>query len=101
MILLLVLAVWFLSSAAVTLVRVVRTRGKLPQGFAFTLGLGIASLFLGYLVFVDPAGLLKILVLVLGVVFAIAGGFLVVDGWGMRNAARLIEAQGAGDPAGP
>ena len=78
-----------------------RDAGELPQGFAFTLGLGIASLFQGYLVFVDPAGLLKILVLVLGVIFVLAGGFLVVDGWGMWNAARLIEARGDGDPAGP
>ena len=94
--LLLILAVWFLSSAAVTLARVVRTRGKLSQGFVFTLGLGIVSLLFGYWAFVEPARLLKILVLVLGVITILAGVFLVIDGYGMRNAAGLIEEQEAG-----
>ncbi len=94
--LLLLLAVWFLSSAAVTLARVVRTRGKLSQGFAFTLGLGIVSLLFGYWAFVEPARLVKILVLVLGVIVLLAGVFLVIDGYGMRNAAGLIEEQEAG-----
>lgn len=99
--LLLILAAWFLSSAVVTLVRVVRSRGRLPQGFAFTLGLGVGSLLLGYWTFVNPAGLLKILVLALGVILLLAGGFLFVDGYGMRNAAGLIEAQSAGrEPSG-
>ncbi len=94
--LLLLLAVWFLSSAAVTLARVARTRGKLPQGFGFTLGLGIVSLLFGYWAFVDPGFLLKILVLVLGVIMLLAGVFLLIDGYGMRNAAGLIEEQETG-----
>jgi uncharacterized membrane protein HdeD (DUF308 family) len=95
--LLLILAAWFLSSAAVTFARVVRTRGKLSQGFGFTLGLGIVSLLFGYWAFVEPARLLKILVLVLGVITILAGVFLMIDGYGMRNAAGLIEEQEAGD----
>jgi uncharacterized membrane protein HdeD (DUF308 family) len=95
--LLLILAAWFLSSAAVTLGRVVRTRGKLSQGFAFTLGLGVVSLLFGYWAFADPARLLKILVLVLGVITILAGIFLVTDGYGLRNAAGLIEEQEAGN----
>jgi uncharacterized membrane protein HdeD (DUF308 family) len=94
--LLLLLAVWFLSSAAVTLARVVRTRGKLPQGFAFTLGLGLVSLLFAYWAFVDPARLVKFLVLVLGLIMLIAGIFLITDGYGLRNAAGLIQEQEAG-----
>ena len=71
-------------------------RGKLSQGFAFTLGLGFVSLLFGYWAFVDPARLLKILVLVLGVITILAGIFLVTDGYGLRNAAVLIEEQEAG-----
>ncbi|MEN6343599.1 MAG: hypothetical protein ABFC89_13695 [Methanospirillum sp.] len=95
--LVLMLAVWFLSSAAVTLARVVRTRGKLPQGFAFTAALGVASLLLGYWVFVDPESLVRFLVVALGVITVLAGAFLVLDGYGMENAAGLIEAQEATD----
>ncbi len=94
--LLFILAVWFITSSVVTLFRVIRTRGKLPQGFAFTAGLGVASLVLGYLAFVDPVGLVRFLVFVLGIVMLLAGGFLVVDGYGLRNAAKLIENMDAG-----
>jgi uncharacterized membrane protein HdeD (DUF308 family) len=93
--LLILLAVWFLSSAAVTLVRVVRTRGRLPQGFAFTAFLGVASLLFGYWAFVEPERLVRVLVLLLGAIALLAGAFLLIDGYGMRNAAGLIEAQGS------
>lgn len=94
--LLLLLAVWFLSSAAVTLARVIRTRGKLSQGFAFTLGLGLVSLLFGYWAFVEPVRLVRILVVALGVIMLLAGAFLFIDGYGMRNAAGLIEEQEIG-----
>lgn len=98
-VLLLVILVWLVSSAAVTLVRVVRSGGKLPQGAALTLSIEVASLYLAYLVIVDPVGSLKVLILILGVIATLAGMFLVVDGYGMRNAARLIEAQGGAGTA--
>jgi len=91
-VLLLVILVWLVSSAAVTLVRVVRSGGKLPQGAALTLSIEVASLYLAYLVIVDPVGSLKVLILLLGLIATLAGMFLVVDGYGMRNAAKLIRA---------
>ena len=91
--LLLLLAVWFLSSAAVTLARVVRTRGKLPQGLVFTLVLGVASLVFGYWAFVEPERLVRVLVLLLGAIALLAGAFLLFDGYGMRNVAGLIGAR--------
>ena len=100
--LLVLLAVWFLSSAAVTLARVVRTRGKVPQGFAFTVVLGAASLLFGYWAFVDPERLVRVLVLLLGAITLLAGAFLLVDGYGMRNAAGLIGSRSSdGAPASP
>lgn len=95
--LLVLLAVWFLSSAAVTLARVVRTRGKVPQGLAFTAVLGAASLVFGYWAFVDPERLVRVLVLLLGAIALLAGAFLLVDGYGMRNAAGLIGTRSSDD----
>lgn len=92
-VLLLILAVWFLSSAAVTLARVVRTRGRLPQGFAFTLGLGLASLVFGAWAFVNPVRMVSVLVLLLGAIVMLGGLFFLVDGYGMWNAAGLVEAR--------
>jgi len=96
---LLLLAVWFLSSAAVTLVRVVRTRGRDPQGLVFTTGLGVASLALGYWAFFDPEALLNILIMLLAVIILMAGAFLLLDGYGMQNAAGLMEEREAGGAA--
>jgi len=97
---LLLLAIWFLSSAAVTLIRVVRTRGRDPKGLIFPLGLGIASLVLGYWAFFDPEALLGILIVLLAVIILMVGAFLLLDGYGMQNAAGLIEErEAAGRPS--
>ena len=96
--LLLLLAVWFLSSAAVTLIRVIRTRGRDPQGLVFTTGLGIASLALGYWAFFEPEALLNILIMLLAVIILMAGAFLLLDGYGMQNAAGLMEEREAAGP---
>ncbi|WP_292366838.1 MULTISPECIES: HdeD family acid-resistance protein [unclassified Methanoculleus] len=91
---LLVLVVWFFSSAVVTLLRVVRERGHLPNGFWYTLGLGVSSLVLGILAVTLPEGLVDLLVFLLAGIVLMAGAFLVLDAWGLRNAARLMEAGG-------
>ncbi|MDD3069961.1 MAG: hypothetical protein PHX88_02040 [Methanoculleus horonobensis] len=88
---LLVLMVWFFSSAAVTLLRVVRERGNLPNGFWYTLGLGVSSLVLGVLAVILPEGLVDLLVFLLAGIVLMAGAFLVLDAYGMRNASRLME----------
>lgn len=93
--LLLLLAAWFLTSAAVTLIRIVRTRGRVPQGLPFTAGLGVASLLLGYWAFANPEGLVSLMVLLLAAITLMAGAFLVLDGYGMQNAAKLIGEQTA------
>jgi uncharacterized membrane protein HdeD (DUF308 family) len=89
-VLLLLLAAWFLASAAVTLLRLARTRGRIPQGLPITVGMGIVSLLLGWFALKNPIGLLDLLVMVLALLALLAGAFLVMDGYGMQNAARLI-----------
>ncbi len=89
-ILLVILAAWSLSSAAVTLRRVIRSRDAVPQGLLFTTGLGFSSLVMGWLAFTEPVELLEVLVLVLSIIVLGAGVLLLLDGYGMRNAARLL-----------
>jgi len=91
---LLALVIWFFSSAVVTLLRVFRERGNLPQGFWYTLGLGLSSLVLGILAVTLPEGLVDLLVFLLAGIVLMTGAFLVLDGWGLRNAARLMEEGG-------
>jgi uncharacterized membrane protein HdeD (DUF308 family) len=88
---LLVLMVWFFSSAAVTLLRVVRERRRLTKGFWYTLGLGLSSLALGILAIVLPDELVEILLALLAGLVLVAGAFTLLDAWGLRNAARLME----------
>lgn len=91
---LLVLMVWFLSSAAVTLLRVVRERRRLTKGFWYTLGLGVSSLALGFLAIILPDGLVELLLSLLAGLVLMAGAFTLLDAWGLRNAVRLMEAGG-------
>lgn len=91
---LLALVIWFFSSAAVTLLRVIRERGNLPNGFWYTLGLGVSSLVLGILAVTLPEELVDLLVILLAGIVLMAGAFLVLDAYGLRNAARLMEEEG-------
>ncbi len=91
---LLLLAIWFFSSAVVTLLRVVRERGNLPNGFWYTSGLGVSSLALGILAVTLPEGLVDLLILLLAGIVLMAGAFMVLDAYGLRNAARLMEEGG-------
>ncbi len=88
---LLLLAIWFFSSAVVTLLRVVRERGNLTKGFWYTSGLGVSSLALGILAVTLPEGLVDLLLLLLAGIVLMAGAFMVLDAYGLRNAARLME----------
>jgi len=89
---LLTLMIWFLSSAAVTLLRVVRDRRRLTKGFWYTLGLGVSSLTLGLLAITLPG---ELIVILLAVLILMAAAFTLLDAWGLRNVARLMKAGGA------
>lgn len=88
----LALMIWFLSSVAVTLLRVVREHRKPTKGFGYTLGLGAGSLALGVLAITLPVGLIDLLLILLAGLVLMAGAFTLLDAWGLRNAARLMEA---------
>ncbi|MCM2466229.1 HdeD family acid-resistance protein [Methanoculleus oceani] len=92
LLILLVLAIWFFSSAVVTLLRVVRERRNLTKGFWYTLGLGVSSLVLGILAITLPEELVELLIFLLAGIVLMAGVFTVLDAYGLRNAARLMEA---------
>lgn len=91
--LLAVLALWFLSSAYVSLRRVMREKTAIPQGVWITIGMGIGSLVLGVLAFVNPVDLLKLLILLLAVLSLLGAVLSLIDGFGLRNAAKLMEAE--------
>ncbi len=91
LLILLILAIWLFSSAGVTLLRVVRERSNLTKGFWYTLGLGVSSLVLGILAVTLPGDLVRLLVLLLAGIVLMAGVFMVMDAYGLRNAARLME----------
>ena len=88
---LLVLSIWLFSSAIATLLSVIRARGDLPKGFWYTLGLGVSSLVLGILAITLPGGLVRLLILLLAAIVLMAGAFMFLDAYGLRNAARLME----------
>ncbi|MDV2482784.1 hypothetical protein F8E02_12430 [Methanoculleus sp. Wushi-C6] len=94
LLILLILAVWFFSSAVVTLLRVFRKRGSLTTGFWYTFGLGVSSLALGVLAVTLPEELVELLLSLLAGIVLMSGGFLVLDAYGLRNAARLMGAGG-------
>ncbi|WP_292392591.1 HdeD family acid-resistance protein [Methanoculleus sp. UBA303] len=91
---LLVLAVWLFSSAVVTLMRAFRERAGVTKGFWYTLGLGVSSLVLGILAITLPGGLVRLLIFLLAGIVLMAGAFMVLDAYGLRNAARLMEVGG-------
>jgi len=94
LLILLVLVIWFFSSAVVTLLRVVRERGHLTKGFWYTFGLGVSSLALGVLAGTLPGELVGLLVFLLAGIVLMAGVLMILDAYGLRNAARLMEAGG-------
>jgi uncharacterized membrane protein HdeD (DUF308 family) len=93
--LLAVLALWFFSSAILSLRRVMREKTSIPQGVWITIGMGGGSLFLGMLAFLYPVKLLQLLILLLAVLTLLGAILSLIDGFGLRNAAKLMEDQRA------
>ncbi len=91
--LLAVLALWFFSSAILSLRRVMREKTSIPQGVWITIGMGGGSLFLGMLAFLYPVKLLQLLILLLAVLTLLGAILSLFDGFGLRNAAKLMEDQ--------
>lgn len=88
---LLVLAVWFFASALFSLKRSIKGRAATPEGFWRRLAMGVLSLGLGILTLVAPKSLMNLLIIVLGVLVILIGLLFLFDGYGMRNALKLME----------
>jgi uncharacterized membrane protein HdeD (DUF308 family) len=74
--------------------RAVRERRNVTKGVWYTFGLGVSSLVLGILAIILPGGLVRLLIFLLAGVVLMAGAFMVLDAYGLRNAARLMEVGG-------
>ncbi|MFH0967253.1 MAG: DUF308 domain-containing protein [Methanobacteriota archaeon] len=86
---LILLGIWMFSSAAFLLSRVFRGRSGVPEGFASRCIIGITSLILGLLIFIIPAGIIRIFLLILGVLIFFFGVSGVVAGIRLRS--RMTE----------
>ena len=90
-IILLILAIWLLSSAYVTLTRIIHEKRQVTQGFGLTLGMGLGSLILGIYAFSAPEFLIEILEGLLAVLVFLIGALFLADGYGLLNAERLMK----------
>jgi uncharacterized membrane protein HdeD (DUF308 family) len=75
-----ILALWGFASAGVALLAVRKGRAAIPSGFYQRLGLGLISLAFSILIFVAPAAVVRILILILGIVAFLLGIVLIVNG---------------------
>jgi uncharacterized membrane protein HdeD (DUF308 family) len=91
LLILLVLAVWFFASAFVSLRRSLKGKAATPEGFWIRLIMAILSLGLGILTLVAPKSMVSILIIALGVVVILMGCLFLFDGYGLRNATKLME----------
>lgn len=91
-VLFILLSLWLLSSAYVTITRVFRNKKNIPQGMLLTLGMGIGSLALGIYSLIDPGAFLQILIALLAGIIFLAGFFICLDGYGLWNAGKLMKS---------
>lgn len=80
-----VLALWMTASAAILLRQVAKGRPAVPEGFYHRMAIGVLSLAAAVLVVVSPAGILAILVLIVGTVMLLLGLSIVVSGLRLRS----------------
>jgi uncharacterized membrane protein HdeD (DUF308 family) len=91
LLILLVLAVWFFASAFVSLRRSLKGKAATPEGFWIRLIMAILSLGLGILTLFAPKDMVSILIIVLGAIVILIGILFLIDGYGLRNALKLME----------
>jgi uncharacterized membrane protein HdeD (DUF308 family) len=85
---LIIVAVWFLGSALLSLSSALKGRRLSSAGFWPKLVMGCLSLALGIATFVAPKGVLSLLMIMLGVIAILAGILLLLDGLGLRRASK-------------
>lgn len=84
-----ILAVWMFASAIILLARATKGRAAIPEGFSSRLIIAILSMVLGVLIFLNPRGILQVLMIIVGVIAFLLGLMLLVNGIRLRQ--RMIQ----------
>ena len=84
----LVLVVWFLGSALLSLSSAMQERRLADTGFWPKLVMGVLSLALGIAIFIVPKAVIGLLMFFLGAIAILAGILLILDGLGLRRASQ-------------
>jgi uncharacterized membrane protein HdeD (DUF308 family) len=87
-----ILALWMIASAGILLQRVVKGQHAVPEGFYSRTAIGIISLVLAILLFVSPAGILVLLVEILGIITILLGMTLCINGLRLRTWMKQVTA---------
>jgi uncharacterized membrane protein HdeD (DUF308 family) len=87
-----ILALWMIASAVILLQRVVKGQHAVPEGFYSRTAIGIISLVLAILLFVSPAGILVLLVEILGIITILLGMTLCINGLRLRTWMKQVTA---------
>jgi hypothetical protein len=85
-----VLALWMIASAGMLLVRVLKGRSAVPEGFYSRMAIGILSLVSAILLFLNPFGILLVLMEILGAVTLLLGVTLCINGLRLRTWMKQI-----------
>ncbi|PKL64677.1 MAG: hypothetical protein CVV32_06225 [Methanomicrobiales archaeon HGW-Methanomicrobiales-3] len=80
-----ILALWMIASAVMLLFRVAKGRHAVPEGFFSRMAIGILSLGAAVTLMVSPAGILAILLFVLGAITILLGTTLCINGLRLRR----------------
>ena len=86
-----ILALWMLASAVMLLARARKGRAAIPEGFTSRVIIAIISLLLVVLIFINPKGILQLLMVITGAVAFLIGLMLLVNGIRLRK--RMMKVQ--------
>ena len=87
---LLVLGLWMLASGLMLLTRATKGRAAIPEGFISRIIIAIISLILVFMIFIEPKGVLQLLMIVVGTVALLLGLMLAINGMRLRNRMEQI-----------
>jgi uncharacterized membrane protein HdeD (DUF308 family) len=91
LLILLVLALWFFASAFVSIRRSLKGKAAVPEGFWVRMAMAVLSLALGIMTLFVPKATVGVLIILLGVVVLLVGALFLLDGYGLRNAHKLMK----------
>jgi len=89
---LVILALWMIASSVMLLKRIAKGRHAVPEGFYSRMAIGVISLALAALLFISPAGILVLLMEILGAVTVLLGITLCINGLRLRSWMKQVMA---------